>query len=92
MTDHTQGNWTNLNRNINTLQYYAASGSDDGSLYGGMQDNGSARTFPAPSTSAIRESSTAYERGALETTTPNRSTPRAPAARTARNDWNTSVS
>jgi len=48
MTDHTQGNWTDLNRNINTLQYYAASGSNDGSLYGGMQDNGSALTFPAP--------------------------------------------
>ena len=52
MSDHTQGNWTNLNRNINTLQYYAASGSNDGSLYGGMQDNGSARTFPAPTTVA----------------------------------------
>jgi hypothetical protein len=50
MADHTQGNWTNLNRNINTLQYYSASGSDDGSLYGGMQDNGSALTFPAPTT------------------------------------------
>src|SRR6266496_4041631 len=50
MSDHTQGNWTSLNRNIDTLQYYAASGSDDGSLYGGMQDNGSALTFPAPTT------------------------------------------
>jgi hypothetical protein len=50
MSDHTQGNWTNLNRNIDTLQYYAASGSEDGSLYGGMQDNGSALTFPSPTT------------------------------------------
>ncbi len=50
MTDHSQGNWNNLNRNIDTLQYYAASGSNDGSLYGGLQDNGSSLTFPSPTT------------------------------------------
>lgn len=50
MSDHSQGNWTNLNRNINTLQYYSAAGSNDGSLYGGLQDNGSSLTFPAPGT------------------------------------------
>ena len=50
MADHTQGNWTNLNQTLNTLQYYSAVGSDDGSLFGGMQDNGSAQTFPSPTT------------------------------------------
>ena len=50
MTDHTQGNWTNLNRNIDTLQYYSAAGSNDGSLYGGLQDNGSSLTFPSSAT------------------------------------------
>jgi hypothetical protein len=50
MSDHSQGNWTNLNRNINTLQYYSAAGSNDGSLYGGLQDNGTSLTFPAPGT------------------------------------------
>jgi hypothetical protein len=50
ISDHTQGNWTDLNQTLNTLQYYSAVGSNDGSLYGGMQDNGSALTFPAPTT------------------------------------------
>ena len=48
MADHTQGNWTDLNNNLDTLQYYSAAGSNDGSLYGGMQDNGSSLTFPTP--------------------------------------------
>jgi hypothetical protein len=50
MDDHTQGNWTGLNQALDTLQYYSAAGSNDGSLYGGMQDNGSALTFPTPGT------------------------------------------
>ena len=50
MSDHTQGNWTDLNQTLNTLQYYSAVGANDGSLYGGMQDNGSALTFPTPGT------------------------------------------
>jgi hypothetical protein len=50
MSDHTQGNWTDLNNTMDTLQYYSAAGSNDGSLYGGMQDNGSSLTFPAPTT------------------------------------------
>lgn len=50
MTDHTQGNWTGLNQTLDSLQYYSAVGSNDGSLYGGMQDNGSALTFPTPGT------------------------------------------
>ncbi|TMC66125.1 MAG: hypothetical protein E6J16_02590 [Chloroflexota bacterium] len=50
MSDHSQGNWNNLNRNINTLQYYSAAGSTDGSLYGGLQDNGTSLTFPSART------------------------------------------
>lgn len=50
MSDHRQGHWTSLNNNLDTLQYYSAAGANDGSLYGGMQDNGSALTFPAPTT------------------------------------------
>jgi hypothetical protein len=50
MSDHTQGNWTDLNNNLNTLQYYSAAGANDGSLYGGLQDNGTSLTFPAPTT------------------------------------------
>jgi hypothetical protein len=50
MTDHTQGNWTDLNNTMNTLQYYSAAASNDGSLYGGLQDNGTSLTFPTPTT------------------------------------------
>jgi hypothetical protein len=50
MTDHRQGHWTSLNNNLDTLQYYSAVGSNDGSLYGGMQDNGSSLTLPTPGT------------------------------------------
>jgi hypothetical protein len=50
MSDHTQGNWTDLNNDLNTLQYYSAAGSNDGSLYGGLQDNGTSLTFPVPTT------------------------------------------
>ena len=50
MTDHSQGNWTSLNNNLDTLQYYSAAASNDGSLYGGMQDNGSSLTFSSPTT------------------------------------------
>ena len=48
MSDHRQGHWTSLNNNLNTLQYYSAAGSNDGSLYGGLQDNGTSLTFPTP--------------------------------------------
>jgi hypothetical protein len=52
MSDHSQGNWTDLNNNIDTLQYYSAVGANDGSLYGGMQDNGSNLVLPRPGTVA----------------------------------------
>ena len=47
LTDHAQGDWTNLNRHLDMLQYYGAQGSGDSVIYGGMQDNGSAKVFPA---------------------------------------------
>ena len=50
MSQHLQGHWTSLNNNLNTLQYYSAAASNDGSLYGGLQDNGTSLTFPAPTT------------------------------------------
>ncbi len=57
MSDHSQGNWNDLNGNLNTLQYYGAAGTNDGNFYGGMQDNGSSRTFPA-TTSVVGDTGT----------------------------------
>ena len=45
-TDHSTGNWTNLNQHLDVLQYYSAVGSADFVAYGGMQDNGSNKVFP----------------------------------------------
>lgn len=55
LSDHTQGNWTDLNTHLDMLQYYAAMASDASStsgstIYGGLQDNGSSKIFPAPTT------------------------------------------
>ena len=53
--DDTAGNWTSLNRNLNTLQFYFAGAgkkaSDTGvTYYGGLQDNGTAKVFPQSQT------------------------------------------
>ena len=48
LTDHTQGNWADLNQHLDALQYYGAQGSGDSIIYGGRQDNGSARIFTGP--------------------------------------------
>ena len=48
LTDHTPGDWTNLNQHLDTLQYYGAQGSRDSVIYGGMQDNGSNKVFTKP--------------------------------------------
>jgi hypothetical protein len=50
LTDHTVGDWTNLNAHMDALQYYGAQGSGDSVIYGGMQDNGSAKVFTTPTT------------------------------------------
>jgi hypothetical protein len=46
LTDHTKGDWNDLNRHLDVLQYYSAAGSSDNVLYGGLQDNGSNKVFP----------------------------------------------
>src|SRR5215469_8163276 len=45
LTDHTPGDWTNLNQHLDALQYYGAQGSGNSVIYGGMQDNGSNKVF-----------------------------------------------
>lgn len=50
LTNHLTGHWTNNNAHMNALQYYAAQGGGDGIIYGGLQDNGSAKVFTAPTT------------------------------------------
>lgn len=50
LTDHKVGDWTNLNAHLDALQYYGAQGSGDSIIYGGMQDNGSAKVFTSPTT------------------------------------------
>jgi photosystem II stability/assembly factor-like uncharacterized protein len=50
LTDHAQGDWTNNNAHMDALQYYGAQGSGDGTIYGGLQDNGSNKVFAAPTT------------------------------------------
>jgi photosystem II stability/assembly factor-like uncharacterized protein len=44
----TAGHWNNLNQHLDVLQYYSAAGSGDSIIYGGMQDNGSAKIFVSP--------------------------------------------
>jgi len=48
LTDHRSGHWTNLNQHLDVLQFYSANGSADGNVYGGLQDNGSAKIFTSP--------------------------------------------
>ena len=48
LSDHAVGDWTNLNAQMDALQYYGAQGSGDSIIYGGMQDNGSAKVFTTP--------------------------------------------
>jgi hypothetical protein len=48
LTEHRTGHWTNLNAHMDALQYYGAQGSGDGTIYGGLQDNGSAKVFVTP--------------------------------------------
>ena len=50
LTNHAAGHWTNLNAHLDALQYYGAQSSGDSTIYGGMQDNGSNKIFPTPST------------------------------------------
>jgi hypothetical protein len=45
-SDHSTGNWNDLNAHLDALQYYSAAGSGDSNIYGGLQDNGSNRVFP----------------------------------------------
>jgi hypothetical protein len=46
LSDHSVGNWNDLNAHLDALQYYSAAGSADSNIYGGLQDNGSNRVFP----------------------------------------------
>jgi hypothetical protein len=48
LANHAVGHWTNLNAHLDALQYYCAQGSGDGTIYGGMQDNGSNKVFTTP--------------------------------------------
>jgi hypothetical protein len=57
VTDHTTGNWTDLNQHLDVLQYYAAMGSGDSTIYGGLQDNGSSRIFPSPTSIVLDDGS-----------------------------------
>ena len=50
LTDHRVGHWANLNAHMDALQYYGAQGSGDSIIYGGLQDNGSAKVFVTPTT------------------------------------------
>jgi hypothetical protein len=50
LNDHVEGDWADLNRHMDALQYYGAQGSGDGNIYGGLQDNGSNKVFTAPTT------------------------------------------
>ena len=50
LNDHRTGHWENLNAHMDALQYYGAQGSGDGNIYGGLQDNGSAKVFTTPTT------------------------------------------
>ncbi|MCL1869344.1 MAG: hypothetical protein FWF90_02895 [Promicromonosporaceae bacterium] len=50
LTDHSVGDWSNLNAHLDALQYYGAQGSGDSTIYGGMQDNGSNKVFPTTGT------------------------------------------
>jgi hypothetical protein len=45
LADHNSGDWADLNGHMDALQYYAATGSRDGNIYGGLQDNGSNKVF-----------------------------------------------
>jgi photosystem II stability/assembly factor-like uncharacterized protein len=47
LANHNVGDWTNLNAHLNVLQFYSAAGSKDNVIYGGLQDNGSSKIFPA---------------------------------------------
>lgn len=48
LSNHAAGNWDDLNAHLDALQYYAATSSTDGTIYGGMQDNGSNKVFTTP--------------------------------------------
>ena len=50
LSNHAVGHWTNLNAHLDALQYYAAQGSGDSVIYGGLQDNGSNKVFPTSGT------------------------------------------
>jgi hypothetical protein len=50
LSDHRVGHWSNLNAHMDALQYYAAQGSGDSIIYGGLQDNGSNKVFTTPTT------------------------------------------
>ncbi|HWG73139.1 MAG TPA: hypothetical protein VG184_03680 [Acidimicrobiales bacterium] len=58
-TDHTSGNWKDLNSHLDVLQYYSAAGSADSTIYGGLQDNGSSLIFPSPRPVQLDNGSTA---------------------------------
>jgi hypothetical protein len=50
LTDHLSGDWTDLSRHMDALQYYSAAGSGDSIIYGGLQDNGSNKVFTTATT------------------------------------------
>jgi len=50
LSDHSSGNWTDLNQHLDVLQFYSAAGSGDSIIYGGLQDNGSSKIFTTPTT------------------------------------------
>ncbi|HET7420919.1 MAG TPA: glycosyl hydrolase [Candidatus Dormibacteraeota bacterium] len=48
LSDHAVGNWDDLNTHLDVLQYYSATSAKDGTIYGGLQDNGSNKVFTTP--------------------------------------------
>ena len=50
LSDHSVGNWEDLNQHLDALQFYSATSSSSGDIYGGMQDNGSSHVFTTPTT------------------------------------------
>jgi hypothetical protein len=62
-TDHTVGNWSDLNQHLDVLQYYSAVGSGDSTVYGGLQDNGSSLIFPKPTSIELDNGSHAVANG-----------------------------
>ena len=56
LSNHQPGGWANLNKTLGTLQFYFAGAGQSASgpltLYGGLQDNGTAKVIPSQNFSA----------------------------------------